>query len=133
MKKLTVFLTLFLCVSFGKISAQTYTINWAANSNTSLHIKVNGVTVVQESIPSHTFNGVSGTLVVNEGDWIEVYGVSVGGLTPVITEDNPVMIENAMYPVEGDYYWYEYEHGYVAETFAIYSDMVAIMYSNHPY
>lgn len=123
MKKLTVFFALLLCLSFAEMSAQT--IRWEVSGNTTLQIFVNGINKVNVATSSN-YNSINGVLTVAGGDFaagdlIEVYSWNTSGngsatVLPIITEDDPYMIERA---AENDYNFLNSEHTSLYEWFTM--------------
>lgn len=111
MKKLTVFLTLLMCVSFAEMSAQT--IRWEVSGNATLQIRVNGITQLTASSSSN------GMITVAAGDFVEVIATSTVSnypLVPIIAEDDSYMIERA---AENDYNFLNEEHTSLYEWFTM--------------
>lgn len=123
MKKLTVFFVLLLCVSFAEVSAQT--VRWEVTGNTWLKISVNGVVMVDSRSNSWgtscppAYGPQSGTFSAAAGDQVVIIASNTSGNTsaviePLITEDDPYMIENAQYT---DYNFTNEEHTAIYEYF----------------
>jgi len=72
MKKLTVFLTLLLCVCFSEMSAANYPLIWDRSEGTYLTISVNGITVLNIGECTGTVYE-NGVLMVPEGAFVEVF------------------------------------------------------------
>ncbi|MBA0883580.1 DUF2147 domain-containing protein [Flavobacterium undicola] len=91
MKKLTVFLTLLLCVCFTKMSAQSaeQIITWAVSGETHLEIYKSNIKVVDVT---STGTLQTGAFTYTAEDEIEIYANTTGSnnnpLLPVICEDN---------------------------------------------
>ncbi|MEN9908500.1 MAG: hypothetical protein RLZZ540_1649 [Bacteroidota bacterium] len=125
MKKLTVFFVLLLSFSFAEMSAQT--IRWEVSGNTVLQIRVNGSLVVDSRSCSDTYTCPPaygpqyGVLTVATGANVEVYAYNTSGnlsatVMPIITEDEPWMIEQA---VNNDYNFLNAEHTIFQEYFTM--------------
>lgn len=83
---------LLMCVSFAEMSAQDQNLRWEISSDILLEIRVNGALVVNEN------SSGNGEVLVPEGATVDVFVVSnFYYLQPIISEDDPYMIELAAY------------------------------------